>query len=261
MFHPSGFLRCNTLIIQYDATAMASAVRTSRESNSVARKHLSRLLADPELAETARRKLKEHSVEDANGCWVWGKGLGCSGHAMVCFAKGRNYGHRVAWVLANGRLPDVGKVVMHKCPGRHNAACVNPAHLELGSQKENVLNGYLQGSREGRVHIPDAVVEFLVPRTSYTELKRVAARLGCSRHSLSVKVAKRRADIGEPTAWVRGSRLSFTDKVDILWFLKRNRKLSGEHPVSLCAEVFKLPRRVVNHLSYKHLLKRVPLAT
>ena len=178
---------------------------------------------------------------------------------MVCFARGRNYGHRVSWVLANGRLPDIDKVVMHKCPGRHNAACVNPDHLKLGNQRENVEDSYTQGARKGAVRIPDAVVEFLVRRNSFDEVRRVAARLGCSLHALTVRVSKRRKVLGEPTAWMAGSRLSFCDKVDILWFLRRNRTESGNSPISLCANVFGLPRGVVNHLSYKYLIKGVSL--
>lgn len=42
--------------------------------------------------------------------------------------------HRLAWILANGPIPD-GLLVRHKCD---RPSCVNLAHLELGTQKQNI---------------------------------------------------------------------------------------------------------------------------
>ena len=52
--------------------------------------------------------------------------------------------HVAAYLLANNLTPDdvAGKVVMHKCDNR---ACVNPEHLELGTQSDNILDGYQKG--------------------------------------------------------------------------------------------------------------------
>lgn len=50
--------------------------------------------------------------------------------------------HRASWIIANGPLPPRpdghhGWVVMHTCD---NPGCVNPAHLRLGGQADNVAD-------------------------------------------------------------------------------------------------------------------------
>lgn len=73
-------------------------------------------------------------------CWLWqrqvnNKGYGCL--SMYRADKGRHYptyAHRVAWSLTNGPIPD-GLNVLHHCD---TPACVNPDHLFLGSQRDNM---------------------------------------------------------------------------------------------------------------------------
>lgn len=89
-----------------------------------------------------------------------GSGKAPRSHYGVLSVAGKNvYAHRYAWEKANGPLP-AGAVVRHTCD---NKFCVNPSHLLIGTQHENVqdaverhLNAY--GERHGRHRLREAEV-------------------------------------------------------------------------------------------------------
>ena len=81
------------------------------------------------------------------GCWLWHAALYKNGYGQVCIGRHRDgtqhntQAHRVAYVLAHDDIP-AGKVVMHSCDIK---ACVNPAHLSLGTQHENIRDAVTRG--------------------------------------------------------------------------------------------------------------------
>lgn len=91
------------------------------------------------------RSISERFWEKVNKtetCWLWTAFVLESGYG--CFApttdtKAR--AHRVAWELTNGPILD-GLCVLHKCDVR---ACVNPAHLFLGTRTDNARDRDLKG--------------------------------------------------------------------------------------------------------------------
>jgi hypothetical protein len=62
-------------------------------------------------------------------CWEWQGRKNEKGYGYIWCEKA----HRVAYSLAKGPIP-AGALILHECDNR---ACCNPAHLRVGSAKEN----------------------------------------------------------------------------------------------------------------------------
>ena len=100
------------------------------------------IIVTPKLVSRFQSKvLIEHGLPDGCHIWIAGKTMHRYGEFPV---KGLNYkAHRVAYQIYNGAIPD-GLLVCHTCDNR---TCVNPAHLFLGTNKDNCQDT----GRKGRV--------------------------------------------------------------------------------------------------------------
>ena len=69
-------------------------------------------------------------------CHDWNGYRTPHGYGLFRLERLTRRAHRVAWALAHGSIPR-GKVVRHRC---HNTSCVRVDHLQLGTQRQNVLD-------------------------------------------------------------------------------------------------------------------------
>lgn len=87
-------------------------------------------------------------VEKTDTCWIWGGNKNQDGYGLFYpLSKKTAQAHRFSWSLINGPVPD-GLYVCHKCD---NPSCVNPDHLFVGTQTDNMRDCKNKGRRPIRL--------------------------------------------------------------------------------------------------------------
>lgn len=71
---------------------------------------------------------------DSGSCWEWTAAKNPNGYGMFNYKRKMQLAHRVVWQITNGPIPQ-GGCILHSCD---NPGCVNPQHLRVGTQDENM---------------------------------------------------------------------------------------------------------------------------
>jgi hypothetical protein len=126
-----------------------------------------------------KRFMEYVSVNPETNCWEW-DGVIRTGYGRFYLRGKWLSAHRASWELHNDAIPE-GLLVLHKCD---NKCCVNPEHLFVGTQRDNVRDMWekkrakvLRGSSNPNSKLMEADVKLIRDlyeegETSYAKLAR-----------------------------------------------------------------------------------------
>jgi len=124
------------------------------------------------------------------GCWE------CTSHKQnqdgypVIARNGKSYvASRFVYIQNHGEIP-ANQVVRHKCDNRK---CINPDHLELGTQQENVKDiserrrwSDRSGSKNSQAKLNESLIPEVIRRLrNFEKQKDIAKDLGVSQQIIS----------------------------------------------------------------------------
>lgn len=120
-------------------------------------------------------------------CWTWVGSKNAHGYGRFGINGKNYYAHRIAWQIKHGDIPD-GMSVCHKCD---RTSCVNPNHLFLGSQKDNLNDASTKGRTSRGSHRPKAklregqIKEIILLKSQGIKQKQIALKFGVGQATIS----------------------------------------------------------------------------
>lgn len=132
-------------------------------------------------------------VDRSGPCWMWRAAADKDGYGIFSYTLPSDGGparqrhvraHRFSFEIEHGPIP-TGRLIMHSCD---TPACVNPAHLSIGTALDNNGDAAAKGrtcwgERNSHAKLtPEAVVAI---RASSEPLRRLAMRFGVSESAIS----------------------------------------------------------------------------
>jgi len=134
-----------------------------------------RLLADQRQFDSLLIELDRFtSNSNPFECWEWNGARWISGHGYIKLGNNLVEVHELMYLLCNGSIR-IGRHVSQRCRNRH---CVNPSHLYLTNQPENVerihdTDGTSLQNKVLSVRDADSIKRMLLRGMSYKEIGEI----------------------------------------------------------------------------------------
>jgi hypothetical protein len=146
---------------------------------------------------TLAKRFSAKHTRPEYGCWIWTATT--NGRYGLISSGGKTLkAHRVAYELYRGSIPE-GMVVMHECD---NPLCVNPFHLSIGTQLDNIRDrdrkgrqvpNHPAGEENGMRKLSDVdVLSIRRLRSSGWRMQAIAERFDVSRTTISFILSGKR---------------------------------------------------------------------
>ena len=133
----------------------------------------------------------QYIPEPMSGCWLWETSTNENGYGLIK-ANGRTQtAHRVSWKMRNGAIPHKLQV-LHKCDVR---CCVNPEHLFLGTNQDNVDDRVAKGRGKNGIGTRNSHAK--IGEDEVREIRRLYAAGGVTQSTLAVKYGVERPAISK----------------------------------------------------------------
>ncbi len=139
-------------------------------------------------------RFEEKFIPEPNtGCWIWFASRHPQGYGTFGIGDVVYYAHRVSWMLYRGEMPPPEIKVCHSCD---NEWCVNPDHLWLGAQIDNVRDSVQKGRARRATGINvagsklnEADIELI--RADNRSIADIANAFGCTRQNIQMILARK----------------------------------------------------------------------
>lgn len=157
-------------------------------------RYCSRVCAGAAERSREHERFEEGYVPEPNsGCWIWSKSVNRRGYGRfpVYGAIGKS-AHRYSYEIFCGPIPN-SMCVLHSCD---TPCCVNPDHLSIGTQADNLADMHRKGraplgERHGSARLSDADVVAI--REAAGPLEEISVRFGVSpSHASMIRNGKAR---------------------------------------------------------------------